>query len=72
MAYKFDNGWEAADRFVSVDPVEVSAINEDERPTDGECVRWRGVCVGRYDFELLGHDTPFGPEARYKMGELAE
>ena len=44
MAYKFDNGWEAADRFVSVDPVEVSAINEDERPTDGECVRWRGVC----------------------------
>ena len=30
------------------------------------------VCVGRYDFELLGHDTPFGPEARYKMGELAE
>lgn len=35
MAYKFDSGWKAADRFDSVDPVEVSAINEDERPTEG-------------------------------------
>ena len=44
MAYKFDSGWKAADRFDSADPVEVSAINEDERPTDGESVRLRCVC----------------------------